>query len=183
MDKVDNRVLVKIFFPSLAVLDYIIVNEPVTARELDQQFSKSISTYYRLLKKFVEFGFIEKIVNSSKIKKNAQYIYRSTPKLKLILNIVFHWVSDLTFKDNKVDLADPLNLEFLNECNSFFSDVLFPEVKDWIVVEWYKYSDPFSFFKDLSDRMSQLMNVRLEDIIFKRLAENHSKERNATERT
>lgn len=171
MKEIDKKELIKNLFPSLRILEYIIVNEPVTAKELDQHFSKSRSTYYRLLNKFVEFGLVEKIANTPKIKKNAQYIYRSTPKLKLILNIVFHWISDLTLKDNKVELTNPLNFEFLNEILSFFSDIAFPEVKEWIVANWEKYLDPFTFFKDLSDKILQITQIRLENIIFKRIAE------------
>jgi len=88
---------------------------------------------------------------------------------------VFHWISDLILKDNKVELTNPVNFEFLNECLSLFSDIIFPEVKDWIVSKWDKYLDPFTFFKDLSDRISQIMQVRLENIIFKRILENRVK--------
>ena len=161
---------IKNFFPNLRLLDYIIKNEPLPLKELTQHFSKSRSTYDRLLREFMNFGLVEKLENSPKIKKNAQFIYRSTPKLQLILNIVFHWIGDLTLRDNNIELTDPLNLEFLNECNSFFSDVLLPAVKEWIVAEWDKYSDPLSFSKDFSGRVLHLMNVRLEDIVFKRIA-------------
>ena len=74
-------------------------------------------------------------------------------------------------KKKSKELTDPLSLEFLNDCNSFFSDVLLPELKQWILVHWDEYSDPLSFSKDLSERVLHLMNVRLEDIVFKNIAE------------
>ena len=59
----------------------------------------------------------------------------------------------------------------MNEILSFFSDIAFPEVKEWIVANWEKFLDPFTFFKDLSDKILQITQIRLENIIFKRIAE------------
>jgi len=167
---------IKELFPRLRILEFIMENEPVTVKELKEYFPKSINTYYRRFKELVSSGLVEKIANNKKpkLKKHAQNIYRSTPKLKLTFDIVFHWIANLTLKDNKVELTDPINLEFENEIISFFSDIAFPELVNWTLVNWENYSHPLTFFRDFSDKLLQITQLRLENIIFKKIAERYN---------
>jgi len=81
----NKKDLIKSLFPGYSIFEFIILNEPITVLELDRYFSRSKSTYYRLLNKLVDLELVKKIVNIPKIKKNAQFLYVSTPQLKLIL--------------------------------------------------------------------------------------------------
>ena len=96
------------------------------------------------------------------------------------LEIVLHWLSSLTLKDNQVDLTDPLTFKFLNEITSFFSNVIFPEIKERTMSKWENHSDPQLFFGDLRAKILNLVELRLENIIFKKLIKNKS---NVAEKT
>lgn len=176
MIDVINKEKIRELFPNIRILEFIMENEPVTVKELKECFPRSTSTFYRWFKELVISGLVEKIANNDqpKVKKHAQYIYRSTPKLKLTFDIVFHWIASLTLKDNTVELTDPINLEFLTEIISFFSDIAFPELRNWIKVNWENYSHPLTFFRDFSDKILQITQLRLENIIFKKIAERYN---------
>lgn len=130
-------------------MEFILENEPVTVKELKKYFTNHISTYHRWFNELKSSGLVKKIANNKKpkLKKHAQYIYQSTPRLKLVLNSTFHWIANLALKDNKVELTDPLNLEFQNEIISFFSDIVFPEIREWTTDNWEEYSDPLPFLE------------------------------------
>jgi hypothetical protein len=172
----DTKEKIKNLFPRLRTLEFILDKEPVTVKDLEEYFPRSTSTYYRWFQEWINSGLVEKIKDNKKpkLKKHAQYIYRSTPKLKLTLNIIFHWIANLILKDNKVELSDPINFEFQNEIISFFSDIVFPELKDWIAANWGEYTDSLSFFRDFTDRVLQITQLRLENIIFKKIAERYN---------
>jgi len=53
--EINKKDLIKDLFPGFRILEFIILNEPITVTELEQYFSKSKSTYYRLLNKFIDF--------------------------------------------------------------------------------------------------------------------------------
>lgn len=169
VNEISKKDLIKNLFPGFSIFEYFILNEPITVLELDRYFSKSKSTYYRMLNKLIDFGLIKKIPNIPKIKKHAQFLYVSTPKLKLILNMVFHWMGDLTLRGCEVELANPLNFEFLKETNSLFSDIILPEIKEWVVANWEEFSNPSTFFKEFSERVLQRVELRLENIIIKKV--------------
>ena len=177
MFKTDTKEKIKNLFPKLRILEFIIKNEPVTVKELGEYFPKSTSTFHRWFKEWVNLGLVEKIANNKKpkLKKHAQNIYQSTPRLKLTLNTIFHWIANLTLKDNSIELTDPINLEFQNQIISFFSDIVFPELLNWTIVNWEEYSDPLSFFRDFSDRILQITQLRLENMIFKKIAERYNR--------
>jgi len=175
VNEFNKKELIKNLFPGFSIFEFIVLNEPITVTELDEYYSKSKSTYYRLLNKLVDSELVNKIPNIPKIKKNAQFLYISTPKLKLILNMVFHWMGDLILKDNEVELANPINFEFLNEACSLLSDIILPEIKEWGLGNWEKFSNPSIFFKEFSERVLQMVKLRLENIIIKRVADNARK--------
>jgi len=168
----DIREQIKTLLPELGILVYIGKKGVATVQELGEFTPKSKSTLYRYLDRFVDDGLLEKVVNNPKVIKNAHYVYRGTPKLKLILEIVLHWLSSLTLKDYQVELTDPLTFEFLNEITSFFSDIIFPEIKEWTISKWENHSDPQLFFGDLQVKILHLIQLRLENIIFKKLIKN-----------
>ncbi len=174
MTNTDIREQIKTLLPELGILAYIGKKRAASVQELGSFTPKSKSTLYRYLDRFVDSGLLERVVNNPKVIKNAHYVYRSTPKLKLTLEIVLHWLSSLTLKDNQVELTDPLTLEFLNEITSFFSDVIFPEIKEWIILKWENHSDPQIFFGDLRAKILNLVELRLENIIFKKLIKKKS---------
>lgn len=180
MTNPDIREQIKILIPELGILVYIGKKGGATVQELGEFTPKSKSTLYRYLDRFVDDGLLEKVDNNPKIIKNAHYVYRSTPKLKLTLEIVLHWLASLTLKDNQVELSDPLTFEFLNEITSFFSDIIFPEIKEWTISKWENHSDPQLFFGDLRVKILNLIELRLENIIFKKLIK---KRANLTEKT
>ena len=172
MTNPDFREQIKALLPELGILVYIENNGVASVQELGEFTPKSKSTLYRYLNRFVDDGLLEKVANNPKVIKNAHYVYRSTPKLKLTLEIVLHWLSSLTLKDNQVELTDPLTFEFMNEITSFFSDVIFPEIKEWTMSKWENHSDPQLFFGDLRAKILNLVELRLENIIFKKLIKN-----------
>ncbi|KKN06707.1 hypothetical protein LCGC14_1074500 [marine sediment metagenome] len=180
MTNPDYREQIKILLPEFGILVYIGNQGVASVQELGEFTLKSKSTLYRYLDRFVDDGLLERVVNNPKVIKNAHYVYRSTPKLKLTLEIVLHWLSSLTLKDNQVELTDPLTFEFMNEITSFFSDVIFPEVKEWTMSKWENHSDPQLFFGDLRAKILNLVELRLENIIFKKLIKNKS---NVAEKT
>lgn len=169
MTNPDIREQIKTLLPELGILVYIGKKGVASVQELGEFIPKSISTLYRCLDRFIDDGLLEKVVNNPKVRKNAHYVYRRTPKLKLTLEIVLHWLSSLTLNDNQVELTDPLNFEFLNEITSFFSDIIFPEIKEWTISKWENHSDPQLFFGDLRAKILNLIELRLENIIFKKL--------------
>ncbi len=175
MTNPDFREQIKALLPELGILAYIEKKGVASVQKLGKFTMKSKSTLYRYLDQFVDDGLLEKVVNNPKVIKNAHYIYRSTPKLKLTLEIVVHWLSSLTLKDNQVELTDPLTFEFMNEITSFFSDIIFPEIKEWTMSKWENHSDPQLFFRDLRARILNLVELRLENIIFKKLIKNKGK--------
>ena len=175
MTNPDFREQIKTLLPELGILVYIGKKGVVSVQELRKFTPKSKSTLYRYLDQFVDGGLLEKVVNNPKVIKNAHYVYRSTPKLKLTLEIVLHWLSSLTLKDNQVELTDPLTFEFMNEITAFFSDVIFPEIKEWTMSKWENRSDPQLFFGDLRAKILNLIELRLENIIFKKLIKNKLK--------
>lgn len=179
-----NKEKIKELFPRLRILEFIMANEPVTVKELKEYFPKSINTYYRRFKEFVSSGLVEKIANNKKpkLKKHAQNIYWSTPKLKLTLNIIFHWIANLALNDNNIELTDPINFEFQNEIISFFSDIAFPELKNWTTENWEEYTDPLTFFRDFSDKILDITQLKLEDIIFKKISERYNHQSKISEK-
>lgn len=52
---------------------------------------------------------------------------------------------------------------------SFFSDIIFPEIEEWAIIRWKDSSDPLIFFGDLRAKILNLIELRLENIIFKEL--------------
>ena len=72
-------------------------------------------------------------------------------------------------------MTDPLTFEFMNEITAFFSDIIFPEIKEWTMSKWENHSDPQLFFRDLRARILNLVELRLENIIFKKLIKNKGK--------
>ena len=180
MTNPDFREQIKTLLPELGILVHIEKKRAASVHELGEFTPKSKSTLYRYLDRFVDDGLLERVVNNPKVIKNAHYVYRSTPKLKLTLEIVLHWLASLTLKDNQVELTDPLNFEFLNEITSFFSDIIFPEIEEWIIKSWKEKANPLIFWGDLRVIILNLIEVRLENIIFKKLIKNRS---NLTEET
>ncbi len=57
----------------------------------------------------------------------------------------------------------------MNEITGFFSDIIFPEIKEWTISKWENHSDPLPFFGDLRAKILNLIVLRLENIIFKKL--------------
>ena len=143
-------------FEDLAILELILLKNLVSASELKKELEKTIElsqrTIYRRLDKFVRNGIVVRKSNNGK-KKSAQFIYESTPKLKLILHRLYNWLTRLIFDESKLKNETSFNIELINEISSIFKNNILPEIKN--------------LYKDIipDDDLESILNDILERVI------------------
>ncbi len=146
-------------FQDLDLLEIIIRKNIVSARELENELvkTKKISqrTIYRRLKKYVSKGVVFEKKNNG-IKKNAQFIFVSTPKLKILFQKLLKWLTNLIFDESKLKNNNTSNLGLINEISSIFKNIILPEIKD-------SYEDIIS--DDNLDSFLNFMSKRVDLIL------------------
>jgi len=46
--------------------------------------------------------------------------------------------------------------------------MVFPEVREWIVLNWDKFGDPINFNRDLTEKWMYITQMRLENLLPKK---------------